>query len=161
MGASHGLNARVAAVLGPAAHGRLSPLHGMALVAWIAVALGGARAASAHADHRTCKYTPALAEALRQAHPEADLDGDGVLSRDEACAFQAELRHRVVQPGAVQPGADQVSRADRPVLGALDETLLTQPLCCNCDRSAEDSAPGAPWIEQRSDTCRSDEGVSR
>ncbi|HEX3760909.1 MAG TPA: M56 family metallopeptidase [Kofleriaceae bacterium] len=155
MGASHGLDARVAAVLGPAAHRRLSALHGLALVAWIAVALGGARTASAHAA-RTCKYTPALAEALRQAHPEADLDGDGVLSRDEACAFQAELRHRVVQPGA-----DQVSQPDRPALGALDETLLTQPLCCNCDRSAEDSAPGAPWIEQRSDTCQSDEGVSR
>ncbi|HEX8109577.1 MAG TPA: hypothetical protein VF516_17720, partial [Kofleriaceae bacterium] len=138
-------------------HGRLGALHGLALVAWIAVALGGARAASARGDHTTCNYTPAFAEALRQAHPEADLDGDGVLSRDEACAFQAELRHRVEQP----PGADLVSRADIPALDALDETLLTQPLCCNCDRGAEDSAPGAPWIEQRSDTCPSDEGVSR
>jgi len=156
MGATHGLDARVAAVLGPAVHGRLGMLHGVALVAWIAVVLGGARTASAHASRPICKYTPALAEALRQAHPEADLDGDGTLSRDEACAFQSELRHRVEQPGA-----DQVSQPDRPPLAALDETLLTQPLCCNCDRGAEDSAPGAPWIEQRSDTCRSDEGVSR
>jgi hypothetical protein len=156
MGAAHGLDARVAAVLGPAAHRRVSALHGLALVAWIAVALGGSRAASARGDHTTCVYTPAFAEALRQAHPEADRDGDGTLSRDEACAFQAELRHRVEQPGA-----DLVSRPDRPALGALDETLLTQPLCCNCDRGAENSAPGAPWIEQRSDTCPSDEGVSR
>src|SRR2546430_13045798 len=29
----------------------------------------------------TCVYTPAFAEALRQAHPEADRDGDGTLSR--------------------------------------------------------------------------------
>lgn len=157
MGAAHGLDARVAAVLGPAAHGRLSPLHGLALIAWVAIALGGARTAAAHGDHTTCKYTPAFAAALRQIHPEADRDGDGVLSRDEACAFQAELRHRVEQP----PGADLVSRPERPALAAFDETLLTQPLCCNCDRSAEDSAPGAPWIEQRSDTCTSSEGVSR
>ncbi|HEX3476980.1 MAG TPA: M56 family metallopeptidase [Kofleriaceae bacterium] len=157
MGAAHGLDARVAAVLGPAAHGRLGALHGLALVAWIALALGGARTAAARGDHITCRYTPALAEALRLAHPEADRDGDGVLSRDEACAFQAELRHRV-EP---HPGADLVSRAEKPALAALDETLLTQPLCCNCDRSAEDSAPGAPWIEQRSDTCTSSEGVSR
>jgi beta-lactamase regulating signal transducer with metallopeptidase domain len=157
MGAVHGLDARVAAVLGPAARGRLGALHGLALAAWIAVALGGARTASARGDHTTCKYTPAFAEALRQAHPEADRDGDGVLSRDEACMFQAELRHRVEQ----LPGADLVSRPDKPALDALDESLLTQPLCCNCDRSAEDSAPGAPWTEQRSDTCPSDEGVSR
>ena len=130
---------------------------GWSLVAWIAVALGGARTAAARGEHATCKYTPAFAEALRQLHPEADRDGDGVLSRDEACAFQAELRHRVEQP----PGADQVSRLDRTELDAFDETLLTEPLCCNCDRGAEDSAPGAPWIEQRSDTCPSDEGVSR
>ena len=157
MGAAHGLDARVAAVLGPAAHGRLGAVHGLALVAWIALALGGARTAAARGDHIACKYTPAFAEALRLAHPEADRDGDGVLSRDEACAFQAELRHRVEQP----PGADLVSRPEKSALGALDETLLTQPLCCNCDRSAEDSAPGAPWIEQRSDTCTSSEGVSR
>jgi beta-lactamase regulating signal transducer with metallopeptidase domain len=156
MGATHGLDARVAAVLGPTAHRRLGALHGVALLAWIAVALGGARAASARGDRTTCLYTPAFAEALRQAHPEADRDGDGVLSRDEACAFQAELRHRVEQPGA-----DLVSRPDKPALDAFDETLLTQPLCCNCDRPAEDSAPGAPWIEQRSDTCPSGEGVSR
>ena len=157
MGAAHGLDARVAAVLGPAAHGRLGAVHGLALVAWIGLALGGARTAAGRGDHITCRYTPAFAEALRQAHPEADRDGDGVLSRDEACAFQAELRHRVEQP----PGAELVSRPDRSALEAFDEALLTQPLCCNCDRSAEDSAPGAPWIEQRSDTCTSSEGVSR
>jgi beta-lactamase regulating signal transducer with metallopeptidase domain len=155
MGAPHGLDARVAAVLGPPARGRISALHGAALLAWIAIALGGARTAAARGEHAACHYTPQLAEALRAAHPEADLDGDGVLSRDEACLFQAELRRRVEVP----PGADLVSRA--APLGHLDESLLTEPLCCNCDRGAEDSAPGAPWIEKRSDTCPSDEGVSR
>ena len=157
MGAPHGLDARVAAVLGPPVHGRLGPLHAAVLLAWIAIALGGARTASARGEHASCKYTPELAAAVRQAHPEADLDGDGVLSRDEACLFQAELRRRVEVPA----GADLVSRPDKLALDQIDESLLTEPLCCNCDRGAEDSAPGAPWIEKRSDTCQSGEGVSR
>jgi len=81
-----------------------------------------------------------------------DLDGDGVLSRDEACEFQAELRRRVDTP-AGSPGTEPVSRLD-----AIDESLLTETLCCNCDRGAENSAP---WIDKRSDACQSDEGVSR
>lgn len=157
MGAPHGLDARVAAVLGPAARGGHSLLHGAVLLAWIAVALGGARTAAARGEHPTCKYTPALAEALRQAHPEADRDRDGVLSRDEACAFQAELRRRV----EVQPGAELVSRPDHPGLDPIDASLLTEPLCCNCEHGAENSAARAPWIEKRSDACTSDEGVSR
>jgi len=148
MAARHGLDARVAAVLGPPARGRVGAVHALALTAWAAVALGGARSAAARGDHTACKYTPALAEAVRQAHPEADLDGDGVLSRDEACAFQAELRRRVETPGS-----ELVSRPDRSVLDPVDQNLLTEPLCCNCDRGAENSAPRAPWIE--SATCSS------
>jgi hypothetical protein len=147
LAAPHGLDARVASVLGPPARARFGLVHRLALVVWIAVALGGARSAAARGDHPVCRYTPQLAEALRLAHPEADLDGDGVLSRDEACEFQAELRRRVEAPA----GAELVSRLD-----LIDESLLTQPLCCNCDRGAEHSAP---WFDQRSDTCTSDEGM--
>jgi beta-lactamase regulating signal transducer with metallopeptidase domain len=149
LAAQHGLDARIAAVLGPPARGRLGAAHGLGLVLWILIALGGARSAAARGEHDTCRYTSSLAEALRQAHPEADLDGNGVLSRDEACEFQADLRRRIDAP----PGSEEVSR-----LGELDEGLLTETLCCNCDRGAEDSAP---WIEKRSDACPSDEGVSR
>jgi len=146
MGAQHGLDARVAAVLGPPVRGR-SALHAAALIAWIAIALGGARTAAARGDH-VCKYTPELAEALRQAHPEADLDGDGVLSRGEACAFQAELRKRVEAP-------DRSDDPESTELQRFDASLLREPLCCNCSSGAEDSAPGAPWISQRSDACAS------
>ncbi len=149
LAAPHGLDVRVAAVLGPPARGRLGLCHGLALVVWIAVALGGARTAAARGERLICKYTPQLAEALRQAHPEADRDGDGVLSRDEACEFQAELRRRIETPA----GAELVSR-----LELIDENLLTEPLCCNCDRGAENSAP---WFDKRANACPSAEGVSR
>jgi beta-lactamase regulating signal transducer with metallopeptidase domain len=149
LAAPFGLDARVAAVLGPVARNRLGMGHRLALLAWIAVALGGARTAAARGEHAICKYTPQLAEALRLAHPEADRDGDGVLSRDEACEFQAEFRKKLAPAGA-----ELVSRLDQ-----LDENLLTEPLCCNCDRGAENSAP---WIAKRArvtETCQSDEGM--
>jgi hypothetical protein len=136
---ARGLDARVASVLGPPARIRPGLTHRLALLAWIAVVLGGARSAAARGDHAICRYTPQLAEALRLAHPEADRDGDGVLSRDEACEFQAELRLRLGGRNEALQGAEQVSR-----LGEIDETLLAEPLCCNCDRGAEDSAPWTP-----------------
>lgn len=136
----HGLDARVAAVLGPTrAHSGI--VHKLALLGWIALSLGGARAAGAHGDRTTCKYTPQLAAALYQAHPEADRDGDGSLSRDEACEFQAELRRKVDE----RHDPELVSR-----LPELDENLLSEPLCCNCDHAAENSAP---WIEAGPAAC--------
>ena len=122
----HALDARVAAVLGPPTRARLSGVHRLALAAWVAVALGGARTASAHGNV-TCKYTPQLAEALYQSHPEADLDGDGMLSRDEACELQAEMRRHA---------DEQASKLDPE-----SEALLSEPLCCNCDRAEANSPP--------------------
>jgi Zn-dependent protease with chaperone function len=159
LAASHGLDARVAAVLGPPARARLGVAHALALVAWIAVALGGARTAEARAEHLSCKYTAQLAEALRQAHPEADRDGDGVLSREEACDFQAERRRRVEAPtGELVSQPEQPEREVSTRIGLLDEGLLTDRLCCNCERGGENSAP---WGEERSDTCKAEEGASR
>ena len=82
-----------------------------------------------------CRYNVALAEALYLAHPEADLDGDGVLSREEACELQADMRRRA---------AEQTSPLD-PAAEAELQSLLAEPLCCNHDRgsaysSAEDAS---------------------
>ena len=44
------------------------------VLAWAALVLGGARGATAGSRHDDCRYTPEIAEALRQAHPEADVD---------------------------------------------------------------------------------------
>lgn len=132
------LDARVAAVLGPPARARIGIVGKACIVVWAVVALGGARTASARGEKNVCVFTPQLAEALREAHPEADLDGDGMLSKDEACEFQAEVRRR----------ADQVSTLDEAQEPEMDR-LLDEPLCCNCDPgggllpSPESPAPGA------------------
>lgn len=129
----HALDARIAAVLGPPSRPRLGHLHRLALAAWAVLALGGARSAAARGEP-TCHYTPALAEQLRLAHPEADLDGDGVLSREEACELQAALR-REAQVVATP-------------LDPNDASLLAEPLCCNCDRAGAYSTPEATSCHQ-------------
>ncbi|MGE0397543.1 MAG: M56 family metallopeptidase [Kofleriaceae bacterium] len=127
------LDARVSAVLGPAVRARLGVVHWLALGAWAAVALGGARSATAHASDETCRYTPELANALYVAHPEADRDRDGYLSKDEACVFQFEFV-RARAHGAQLPPSQQVSTLSDEAQQQLDQ-LLSEPLCCNCGPS--------------------------
>ncbi|HEU0030019.1 MAG TPA: M56 family metallopeptidase [Kofleriaceae bacterium] len=129
LAAPYGLGARVTSVLGDPVRARLGLAHKLALVAWIALVLGGARSAEARGDRNVCVYTHQLAEALRLAHPEADVDGDGVLSRDEACEYQAEVARRVVE-------SEQVSTLDEATA-----ELLAEPLCCNCDAGEGLSSP--------------------
>jgi len=142
LAAPHALDARIAAVLGPPARPRLAAWHRLALAAWILLALGGARRAEAR-EAPPCRYTPQLAAALYLAHPEADLDGDGVLSQAEACQLQAELQ------------AARASREDASASFAEPpDPLLSEPLCCNCDQAGAYSTPEAA-------TCHSVEGVVR
>jgi beta-lactamase regulating signal transducer with metallopeptidase domain len=114
----HTLDARIAAVLGPPMRAKLGVGHRVVLAVWFVLALGGARTATARGNAEVCRYTPELAVALFAAYPEADLDGDGQLSRDEVCDLQAELQN------ASRLSAEAEARL---------ATLLAEPLCCNCD----------------------------
>lgn len=142
------LDARISAVLGPPARPRLGLVHRLALLAWIALALGGARTATARTAANVCIYTPEVAEALRLAHPDADIDGDGVLSREEACEYQAELRRRVSEGELV------------PLLDETSTELLVEPLCCNCDVN-EGLSPAVSAGATGASCYRAEEGVDR
>ena len=137
--AHHALDARVAAVLGPPARARIGLLHRLVLIGWFFVALGGARTASARGQEPVCRYTPEMAHALFAAYPEADLDGDGQLSREEACDLQAELQNA----SRLSPQPDEELA-----------TLLAEPLCCNCDEAEVYSSPETA-------SCQTSEGVER
>ncbi|HEY4060208.1 MAG TPA: M56 family metallopeptidase [Kofleriaceae bacterium] len=130
------LDARVAAVLGAPTRARLGAVHWIALVAWAALSLGGARTASARGQADTCHYTPKLAELLYASYPQADTDGDGQLSKAEACDLQTEVRKAVTENR-------QVSELSEPAVSEL----LAEPLCCK----------GGPADEM---TCKS-EGADR
>lgn len=81
-----------------------------------ALALGGAVGRDSPAGAVACDYDASMARALREVHPEADLDGDGALARDEACALQEQLRRAALQ--GLESGAEQAR-------------WLPQ-LCCDC-----------------------------
>jgi beta-lactamase regulating signal transducer with metallopeptidase domain len=100
----------------------VGPLGGILVAAFAVLALGRARA-PAPSDTERCEYSPALAEALREVHPEADRNGDGELERDEACALEEQLRRAAALGGAPQ---GQVATAAGP---------LWQRLCCECETS--------------------------
>jgi hypothetical protein len=122
-------------VLGPPARARIGWAHRLVLAGWLLVALGGARSASARGAEPACRYTPELAQQLYAAHPEADLDGDGTLSREEACDLQAQLQNA-------------------PQRSTVDTTFLAEPLCCNCDEAEVYSRPETV-------SCQKSEGVER
>jgi beta-lactamase regulating signal transducer with metallopeptidase domain len=137
LAAPHALDERVTSILSPVIRPRLSGLHKLAIVAWALLALGGARSQAATERREVCVYTPEIAEALRQAYPEADSDHDGVLSHTEACLFQAELKKR---PPESQPNSS---------------VMLAEPLCCNCGDS---EGLSSPLTSSADASC---EGVSR
>jgi beta-lactamase regulating signal transducer with metallopeptidase domain len=135
------LGARIDAVLarGAAARPGLGPVGAALLAVWIVVGLGGARSASArNAGARECVFDAEVASTLLATHPEADLDGDGTLSRAEACELQAELRKRY---GDAPP---PVASAEEGPVSAEDEAVraaLAEPICCNCPPGEGMSSP--------------------
>ncbi len=132
------LNARVAAVLGESSFARTSRWQRAVLTGWVVLALGGARTASAHPERAACKYTPQLALTLYASYPAADLDGDGQLSRDEACGLQAELRRQQTE---TKSHLDPASEAQL-------QSFLEEPLCCNCDPAEANSRPDVASCKQ-------------
>lgn len=143
LAAHHSLDARVAAVLGPPARPRMTHAHRLVIAAFAVLALGGARRSVAETRGETCQYTPKMAEALFLAFPNADLDGDGVLSRDEACDLQAELRSIPEEERSSRlPAEDTAEDA-----GTI-HTLLAEPLCCNCGAPVISSIPEVPSCER-------------
>lgn len=88
----------------------------LVLTAWVAIAAFSVRA-QARSHDRPCQYSAELAESLLASHPEADVNADGALSRDEVCGFE---QARETAPVATASDLD-----DRAV-------QLLASMCCNC-----------------------------
>jgi beta-lactamase regulating signal transducer with metallopeptidase domain len=151
---------RIDAALGAPVTGRgLGPVAWLVLAGWTALALAGARPAAArHPASELCLYSPQIALELLASFPEADRDGDGDLTRDEACDLQVELRRRGDDPALLEapaPGDDPAA------------AWLTGRLCCNCDQgegtsSAPSTSSGPSAVDPAiapSSTCRDEEGA--
>lgn len=132
------------------------PVHaGLGIVGAVAVAgfgVVGLSSAATAADPRAvttarvCVFTPEVAAEIMTSYPEADVDGDGALTRAEVCDFQQAIRRRFVDEALGSSTVDRTAR-DR-LAGALpmstlpaqiiDEAspLASDQLCCNCSAGA-------------------------
>ena len=90
------LRSRISGLLRPSPSG-IGKLGALGLGALILLALPGARLASAgeSLEPNECTITPGVGQRILASHPDADRDGDGVLSRDEICEHQRRMQRRL------------------------------------------------------------------
>lgn len=138
---------RVNALLRGRARPRLGRASAAILAMWALLSLGSTRRAEAGHGIPECVLTADMIAQLLQHFPEADRDGDGVLTREEMCAHRERLQ-RVLHPGVAGVDSDFDVSSDRdgaPGAGEIAEIktswdAMGLPDCaaCNC------SAPAAP-----------------
>ncbi|HKE14359.1 MAG TPA: M56 family metallopeptidase [Kofleriaceae bacterium] len=92
------LGARVDQLLAGARPPRLGRARSAAVAAWAAICLAGAARAAGAAipAGAECALDPEILAQIMATHPDADTDGDGQISQEEACAHQQRMRQRLV-----------------------------------------------------------------
>ena len=105
------LAARVDQLLAGARPPRLGRWRAALVAVWAALCLAGAARATGAASlaGQECALDPELMARILATHPDADADGDGLLSQDEACAHQERMRQRLLD-GVVD--AELITRLD-------------------------------------------------
>ena len=126
------------------------------LIGFALLGLGQARQTQAELAGPACEFSPEIAEALREVHPEADRDGDGELGREEACALQEQLRRTALE--GLEGGGELASRSSHlsqsSAAGGAGDRPLWQQLCCQCEPSSAPDVRGEPLAERAApDAC--------
>ena len=105
------LESRVDSLISRHSKPRVGAAFGGILLGWAAVGLGGAAAApAADADgDLQCVVEPGVREQILASYPDADRDGDGVLSTREVCAHQLRMKRKLLD-GMVD--AELISQLD-------------------------------------------------
>jgi beta-lactamase regulating signal transducer with metallopeptidase domain len=147
LGGRKQIERRVDALLRGQARPRLGRASAAVLAVWALLSLGSTRRAEAGHGVPECVLTADMIAQLLAHFPEADRDGDGVLTREEMCAHRERLQ-RVLHPGAAAVGSALDGVADRDRDGALsageieefktswDAMGLPDCAACNCSVAA-------------------------
>jgi beta-lactamase regulating signal transducer with metallopeptidase domain len=108
--------------LGQSVRASTSTFGKIGLVGWMLMAMVGVQRKSIAAP-RPCLYSQSVATALMERHPEADLNSDGMLSRQEVCEFEFTSEPMTVTDD---------STVNSSVTIALSPRKLQASMCCNC-----------------------------
>jgi beta-lactamase regulating signal transducer with metallopeptidase domain len=136
---------RVDALLRGAARPRLGRVSAVVLAVWALLSLGSTRHAEAGGGTPECVLTADMVAQLLQHFPEADLDRDGVLTREEMCAHRARIQ-RALDAGDAAADLDGLTApVDQPMISAgeiaefkenWDAMGLADCAACNCSAAA-------------------------
>ena len=140
---------RIDTVLDRRARAGVGPAGAAVLAVWIVIGLGGARSEAARTPAAVCVFSTEVATTLLAAHPDADRDGDGTLSRSEACDLQAELRKLVGD----EPIAESVDESSLSAEDVAVRAALAEPICCNCQGGEGMSSPSFTPVPTRDQAC--------
>jgi beta-lactamase regulating signal transducer with metallopeptidase domain len=137
------LEVRVDALLRGRTRPRVGLVSGAGLVLWALLALGGATGQGGHAQAGPdqCVVHPGVVEYILAIYPEADVDGDGVLSHDEVCAHQKRLKEIISLHEGAQGRGEEGSGRD-PLLVSLDSGWVDCEACgCTDQQGPAESIP--------------------
>ncbi len=139
------LERRVDGLLAGRPRPRIGRLGGVVVAAWAVFILGGASSADGQsARQRTnCVVDEQLITRILAEYPEADVDGDGQLSRDEICGHQLRMERRLTDDvtRSLSRGDSGVSWLDSVVdsdgdgIISDDESVAVQQLVSETVRS--------------------------
>jgi beta-lactamase regulating signal transducer with metallopeptidase domain len=156
LGGRKQIEQRVDALLRGAARPRLGRASVAVLAVWALLSLGSTRRAEAGGGTPECVLTADMVAQLLQHFPEADRDGDGVLTREEMCAHRERIQRALDSGEAVVADLDGLDAlVDQPPIGAgeiaefkenWDAMGLADCAACNCSAAAaqDDMSPLAP-----------------
>jgi beta-lactamase regulating signal transducer with metallopeptidase domain len=136
---------RVDALLRGATRPRLGRVSAAVLAAWALLSLGSTRRAEAGGGAAECVLTADMVAQLLQHFPEADRDGDGVLTREEMCAHRDRIQ-RALDSGDAVAGSDLAAPVTGAVMSRAEEIAefkenwdamgLADCAACNCSAAA-------------------------
>ena len=145
LGGRKQIERRVDALLRGVTRPGLGRASAAVLVLWALLSLGSTRRAEAGGGAPECVLTADMVAQLLQHFPEVDLDGDGVLTREEMCAYRERIQRAletgeavaVAVPGA--PAADTVVSRSGDIAEfkeSWDAMGLVDCAACNCSAAA-------------------------
>lgn len=115
MGERSQIENRVHSLLAGASRPGLGLVTGTVVMVWALLSLSTTRGAQAQEVAPECEIAPDLLARLLTHYPEADMDGDGVLTREEACAHQRRLQRLVgTDADAAEAGSATDARWPEP-----------------------------------------------
>lgn len=152
LGGRKQIERRVHALLRGRARPRLGRVSAAVLAVWALLSLGSTHRAEAGAGAPECVLTADMVAQILQHFPEADRDGDGVLTREEMCAHRERLQRAFDSGEPPEAPASLAAGRDGETVDfeeTWDAMGLSDCATCNCSAAEQDDMSPLTPVENR------------